>query len=118
MLHDRTLLKHGSRLHLQDTALFNQAVPYVLGKVGKPGMVLKDDQLTAIQHVHNGKNVFVWLHTYDQVDSCMRSYYLYHALRPLLKGRSGVSPSTDFETMASHDAGVKYLSVLFQLISR
>ena len=33
--------------------------------------------------------------------------------------RSGVSPSTDFETMASNDAGVvyftEYLSVLFQL---
>ena len=26
-------------------------------------MVLKDEQLTVIQHVHNGKNVFVWLHT-------------------------------------------------------
>ena len=32
---------------------------YFLGKVKKPGMVLKDKQLTAIprQHVHNGKNV-------------------------------------------------------------
>ena len=28
------LLKHGSRLHLQDAALFNQAVPYALSKVG------------------------------------------------------------------------------------
>ena len=41
---------------------------------------------------------------------------LYRASRP---GRSGVSPSTDFETMASHDAGVvyftEYLSVLNQL---
>lgn len=42
---------------------------------------------------------------------------LYRALRPLRKGRSNVSPSTDFETMALHDAGVvyftEYLSVLF-----
>ena len=63
MLHNCTLLKHGSRLH--DAALwFNQAVLYVLSKVEKPGMVLKDEQLTAIQHVHYGKNVFVWLYRY------------------------------------------------------
>ena len=49
----------------------------------------------------------------------MGSYCLYHALRPLRKGRSGVSTSTDLETMASHDAGdvyfTEYLSVLFKL---
>ena len=49
----------------------------------------------------------------------MGSYCLYRASCPLWKGISGVSPSTDFETMASHDAGVvyftEYLSVLFQL---
>ena len=40
-------------------------------------------------------------------------------LRPLRKGRSGLLPSTDFETTSSHDAGVvyytEYLSMLFQL---
>ena len=36
MLHDHTLLKHGSRLHLQDAALFNRAVPYA-----QQAMVLK-----------------------------------------------------------------------------
>ena len=49
----------------------------------------------------------------------MWSYCLYRALRPLRKGRSGVLTSTDFKTMASHDAGavyfIEYLSVLFQL---
>ena len=44
---------------------------------------------------------------------------LYRASRQLPKSRSDVSPSTDFETMASHDSGVvyftEYLSVLFQL---
>ena len=44
---------------------------------------------------------------------------LYRASRPLWKGKSDESPSTDFKTMASHDAGVvyftEYLSVLFQL---
>ena len=87
-------------------------------------MVLKDEQLTAIQHVHNGNNVLVWLHAavHAAVKFCMGSYHLYRASRPLRKGRSGISPSTDFETMASHDthdAGVvyftEYLSVLFQL---
>ena len=46
----------------------------------------------------------------------MGSYCLYRASRPL---RSGVSTSTDFETMASNDVGAvyftEYLSVLFQL---
>ena len=43
---------------------------------------------------------------------------LYRASRQLRKGRSGVSPSTDFESMASYAAGVvyftEYLPVLFQ----
>ena len=40
VLHDCTLLKHRSRLHLQNAALFNQGVPYALGKVGKPGILM------------------------------------------------------------------------------
>ena len=62
--------------------------------------------------------MFVWLHT-ARSNLSMGSYCLYRASRPLRKGRSSVSPSTDFETMASHHAGVvyftEYLSVLFQL---
>ena len=45
---------------------------------------------------------------------------LYHASRPLRKGRSSVLSSKDFETIASHGAEVvyftEYLSVLFQLM--
>ena len=37
-------LKHGSCLYLQDAAVFNQAMSYALGTVGKPGMVLKDKE--------------------------------------------------------------------------
>ena len=40
------------------TSTRHSSVPYALGKVGEPGMVLKD----AIHHVHNGKTVFVSLH--------------------------------------------------------
>ena len=47
-------------------AVFNQALFYTLGKVGKPGMVLKDGQITAIRHVYNGKDVFVWLPRYSK----------------------------------------------------
>ena len=66
---------------------------------------------------------------YITVYGCTRSgriFYgvlpgLYRASRQLPKSRSSVTPSTDFETMASHDAGVvyftEYLSVLFQLTS-
>ena len=68
MLHSHTLLKHGSRLHLQDAALFNQAVPYSLGKGRKARNGAEDEQLTAIQHVHNGKKVLVWLAMYGQVE--------------------------------------------------
>ena len=56
------ITERGSCLHLQDAVLFNQAVSYAFAKVGKPGMALKDKQLTAIQHVHNGKNVFLCLY--------------------------------------------------------
>ena len=34
-----TLLNHGSHLYLQDAALFNQVMPYALGKVRKPTLV-------------------------------------------------------------------------------
>ena len=57
--------------------------------------------------------------TYGQVEFSMKFYRLYRASRPLRKGRSSVSPSTESETVASHDAAViyftKYLSMLFQL---
>ena len=62
--------------------------------------------------------MFIWLNTarsnfYEVIPG------LYCVSRSLRKGRSGVSPSTDFETTSSHDAGVvyftEYLSVLFQL---
>jgi len=42
---------------------FNRAVLCTLGKVGKPGMALKDKQLMSVQHVHNGKDMYVWLPT-------------------------------------------------------
>ena len=42
---------------------FGHAMTYTLSKVGKPEMVLKNEQLTATQHVYNGKDVFVWLLT-------------------------------------------------------
>ena len=56
--------------------------------------------------------------TYGQVKFSMGSYQVCIVLRVHL-GRSGLPPSTDFETMALYDAGVvyftEYLSVLFQL---
>ena len=96
-------LKPGSHLHLQVAALFNQAVPYALDKVGKPGMVLRTN-ITVYGCTRSGRIFYGVLPG------------LYRASRQLPKSRSGVSPSADFETMASHDAGVvyftEYLSVL------
>ena len=120
MLHDRTLLKHGSLLHLQDTALYCSTKPCRTPSVRSEARNgAEDEQLTAIQHVHKR---FVWLATYSQVEFIYLwglTYTVCIVLRILRKGRSGVLTSTDFETMASHDVGAvyftEYLSVLFQL---
>ena len=97
VLHDHTLPKYGSRLYLQ-------AVSYTLGKVRMPGMVLKDEQLTAyvVQHV------FVWLHSVKSnflggLTICIEPrvpfgtieavYHLYYCC-----------PHADLETTAPHDA--------------
>ena len=57
MLHDRTLLKHGS--HFASTrhcpAQPSRAVRPRYGRKARNDA--EDKQLTAIQHVHNGKNV-------------------------------------------------------------
>ena len=34
-----------------------------ISKVGKPGMSLKYEQLVAVKHVYNAKDMFVWLLT-------------------------------------------------------
>ena len=118
MLHDRTLLKHGSRFTSTRRCSVQPSRAVRPRSCRKARNGAEDEQLTAIQHIHNGKNVFVWLHT-ARSNLYMGSYCLYRASCPLRKGRSGVLPSTNFETMASHDAGVvyftEYMSVLFQL---
>ena len=40
---------------------------YAFDKVAKPGMVLKDEQLMAIQHIYNDKDMFVWLPGYGKL---------------------------------------------------
>ena len=62
MLHDRTLLNHGSRYILMQLCSFNKAVSCALSKVEKPRMALKNKQLMSIPHVY-GKDVFVLLPT-------------------------------------------------------
>ena len=53
VFHDCTLLKHAGRYILVESQFwetaFGQAVSYGLSKVGKPEMVLKNEQLTAMQ---------------------------------------------------------------------
>jgi len=51
-------------IYMQEAAVFNKAMSYIVephGKVRKPGMAQKDEQQTAIPHVHNGKDMFVCL---------------------------------------------------------
>jgi len=40
---------------------------YAFDKVVKPGMVLKDEQLMAIQHIYNDKDMFVRLLGYGNI---------------------------------------------------
>jgi len=57
---------------LTQLCFFNKAVSYALGKVGKPRVALKDEQVMAIQHVY-GKDVFIWLPT-DTAAGQVRTY--------------------------------------------
>ena len=84
MLHDRTLLNCGSPWSRYKGLFVNRAVLCTLSKIGKPGMALKDKQLMAVQHVHNGKDMY----GYQRV--CQFHFYAIciRASHPLWKGRS------------------------------
>ena len=43
--------------------VFTRALSYALSKLGKPGLVLKEEQKQAIAAVYRGRDVFVWLPT-------------------------------------------------------
>ena len=43
--------------------MFNEAVSFALSAIGKEGLKLKPEQLQAICHVCDGKDVFLWLPT-------------------------------------------------------
>ena len=77
MLHDRGLLKHRSCVkHLQKCSSIQPNSAVCPREVGKPEMVLKDEQLTAILHVHNVCTI-----TYGQVEVSMGSYRVCIVLR-------------------------------------
>ena len=42
---------------------FAEAVSYAVCKVGKGGIVLKPEQLQAVCHMYEGRDVFLWLPT-------------------------------------------------------
>ena len=42
---------------------FASLLSYAVSKVGKAGMVLKPEQVQAVRHVYEGKDVFLWLPT-------------------------------------------------------
>ena len=42
---------------------FSDAVSYGLSHVGKPEITLKPQQVEAVRHVYEGKDVFLWLPT-------------------------------------------------------
>jgi len=67
------LLIHGSRYIYMQPSSFNKAVLCALGKVGKPRMALKDEQLMAIQHIYMSR---MCLYGYRQI----RQVHMYEFL--------------------------------------
>ena len=50
-------------LQLKMVQGFDEVVTYALRAVGKECIVLKTEQLEAIRHIYDGKDVFLWLPT-------------------------------------------------------
>ena len=48
---------------LPDDALFTKAVSHAVSKVGRTGIDLKPEQVKAIRHLYEGRDVFLWLPT-------------------------------------------------------
>ena len=112
MLHDHTLLKHGSNLHLQDAALFNQAMSYALGKVGKPGMTLKDKNCQQYRMARMCLYAFIWPSRifYGGLTVC-----IVHCVH-FRKAKAAYRHPQTLKPMAPHDAILPdNSSVLFQL---
>ena len=42
---------------------FDQSLTYALSKIGKPGIILKEEQRSVVRHIYYGKDVFLWLPT-------------------------------------------------------
>ena len=64
MLHDHTLLIHGSQYIYMQPSSFNKAVSHAHGKVGMPRRALKDVQLITIQHIYTARTC---LYGYRQI---------------------------------------------------
>lgn len=76
-------------------AAFNQSLLYAFSKVGNPEIMLKD-QMTAIRHIYNGKNVFVWLLTRYGKSIC------YEVLPFLSDHRGGKSESLSVSSVVKN----------------
>ena len=60
------------------SVFFDRAVAYALGKLKRHELQLKKEQLQAIRHMYEGKDVFLWLPTGFGKSIC------YEALRPFI----------------------------------
>ena len=88
----RTLLSHSSHYIYKRQLCSQSCVVDALSKVRKPGVVLKDKQLMALQHVYSNNDVFVWLMDMASPLLCGLTVCI-HALHLPLKGRSSILPS-------------------------
>jgi len=43
--------------------MFHKVLLFAVSKIGKEGIVLKPEQLQAVQHIYEGRDVFLWLPT-------------------------------------------------------
>ena len=81
-------LIHGSRYIYMQPSSFNKGVSCALGKVGKPRMALKDEQLMALQHIYTQGHVCMATDRYGKY-TCMSSYRLYSCLASTLESQKG-----------------------------
>jgi len=76
-------------------------------------MVLEDKQLTAIQHVHNGKNVL----RSHMANLLWGLTVCVHASYPCLERQKWCIAVTDLETTALHDVATRCSCIFTLLIS-
>ena len=62
-VYDRIIIRYTSMIEERFPCTFDETVSFALRAIRKEGLKLKPEQLQAICHVYDGKDVFLWLPT-------------------------------------------------------